>query len=143
MVIHQISVFVENRHGRLSEILGVLADANIDLRAVSIADTTDFGILRMILTDPDRAIELFRQKGITASRTEVLAAELRDVPGSLHKVLLILGEAGISVEYVYAFITRKDQDAYVILRVEDNAQAAQVLTAAGIKLLNPGEVYGI
>ncbi len=143
MFIEQISVFVENRQGALSYILGVLAEGNIDLRAISIADTSDFGILRMIVPDPDGALALFKAKGITASKTEVTGCRLPDEPGSLYKVLKTLCDAGISVEYIYAFITRRDEDAYVIVRVEDNKQAQSVLQAAGHKLIGPEDVYNI
>lgn len=143
MQIHQISVFVENKKGRLSEVMGIIAEGNIDIRALSLADTSDFGILRMIVDNPDKTIAAFREHGVMASITEVIAAELDDHPGALNNVLNVLAKVDISVEYIYAFITRKDQDAYVILRVEDNTAAAAALQEAGIRLLSPDEVYSI
>ncbi|MCL1807014.1 MAG: hypothetical protein FWG31_04860 [Oscillospiraceae bacterium] len=143
MFIDQISVFVENKQGALKDILKILADGKIDLRAISIADTSDFGILRMIVPNPDGALELFRSKGVTASKTQVTGCKLSDTPGSLYHVLNTLHDAGISVEYVYAFITRKDEDAYVILRVEDNDAAQKTLLAAGHSLIDPHDLYGI
>jgi len=143
MTIHQISVFVENKSGRLSEITGALAGADIDIRALSIADTTDFGILRLIVSDPDKALATLKAAGLTVSRTEVIAVCLEDKAGALHRVLEALNRADIAVEYAYAFLTRKSGSAYVILRVEDNAQAAGALKANGITLLQAGEVYGI
>ena len=143
MVIEQVSVFVENKKGALSDILGILAEGKIDLRAISIADTNDFGILRMIVPDPGRALELFKSKGVTASKTAVTGCRLPDEPGALHKVLQTLCDAGISVEYIYAFITRKNEDAYVIVRVEDNDLAQSVLEKAGHTLISPNEVYGL
>ncbi len=142
MTIYQISVFVENRVGRLSEITGVLARENIDIRALSIADTSDFGILRLIVDQPDKAVKALRDAGITVSKTEVVAVRLNDKPGGLHEVLVKLGEREITVEYVYAFITKSD-DAYVILRVEDNQKAAGVLLENGYELLRDSDVYGL
>lgn len=142
LTIYQISVFVENRLGRLSEITGVLAKENIDIRALSIADTSDFGILRLIVNQPDRAVEALRAAGITVSKTEVVAVRLNDRPGGLHEALVKLGENSITVEYVYAFITKSD-DAYVILRVEDNQKAAEVLRSNGYQTLCDSDVYGI
>ena len=143
MLIHQISVFVENKQGRLREVMDVIAGAGIDIRALSLADTSDFGILRMIVDDPGKAAALFRENGIMASVTEVIAAELDDKPGALAHVLSVLAGVDISVEYIYAFITRRDQNAYVILRVEDNEAAAGALTKANISLLSPDEIYSI
>jgi hypothetical protein len=143
MVIEQISVFVENKQGALKDILDVLADAGIDIRAIMIADTTDFGILRMIVPEPDKTLGLLKGKGIAASKTEVTGCKLADEPGALRNVLATLQDANISVEYIYAFVTRRDEDAYVILRVEDNALAQSVLQKAGHGIIDPKEVYGL
>ncbi len=142
MKIKQLSIFVENKPGRLSEITGVLAGHGIDLRALCIADTTDFGILRLIVSDPDKALSLCREEGMTVSVTEVIAVELEDQPGGLHKILKILSDKGIGVEYIYAFVTCP-KDAYVILRVEDNDKAAGVLQEKGVRLLSSEEVCGL
>lgn len=143
MIIDQISVFVENKQGALSDILGILAEEKIDLRAISIADTSDFGILRMIVPDPDGTLALFRSKGITASKTAVTGCKLPDAPGALYTVLKTLCDAGISVEYIYAFITRRDEDAYVIVRVENNDKAQEVLQKAGHIIVDPKEIYSL
>ncbi|MDR0325648.1 MAG: hypothetical protein LBI19_06110 [Oscillospiraceae bacterium] len=143
MVIEQVSVFVENKKGALKDTLGILAEAGMDLRAISIADTSDFGILRMIVPDADATLELFKSKGVTASKTAVTGCKLPDEPGALHKVLSTLCEAGISVEYIYAFITRRNEDAYVILRVEDNVFAQYVLKSAGHTIMTPGDAAGL
>ena len=142
-MIHQISVFVENRFGRLAEVTGVLKDNNIDIRALSIADTTDFGILRLIVNDPEKAAASLKAAGMTVSKTEVVAVRLADTPGSLHSILCALKDAQIGVEYVYAFLTKKNDDAFVILRVEDNARACDVLVKQGFGFLSPSDVYGI
>lgn len=143
MLIDQISVFVENKSGRLSDITGVLSRENIDIRAFSIADTTNFGILRLIVNDPEKAEKALKESGLTVSRTQVIAVRIGDKPGSLHSVLQVLKSDGISVEYAYAFITRRHDDAYVILRVEDNEKAVKVLKANGVPILPASEVYTI
>jgi hypothetical protein len=143
MVIEQVSVFVENRKGALKNILDILADASVDIRAISIADTTDFGILRMIVSDPDKALRLLKEAGATASMTEVTGCKLKDEPGALRNVLAILCERDISVEYVYAFVTRRSEDAYVILRVEDNVLAQEILQKAGYGIIEPDEIYSL
>lgn len=143
MLISQISVFVENKSGKLSKITGLLSDAKIDIRALSIADTTDFGILRIIVNDPEKAEKVLKENGLTVNKTKVIAVELDDKPGSLHRVLQTLSDSGIGVEYAYAFITRKNDNAYVILRVEESLSAIEILKKAGIKLLQASEVYSI
>lgn len=143
MNISQISVFVENRLGTLKEITAVLRDNNIDIRALSIADTTDFGILRLIVGHPERAADLLKKAGFTVSVTSVVAVGIDDKPGALHDVLEMLSDAEIAVEYAYAFITRKHDGAYVILRVEDIERASEVLKKGGIHVLDGEEVYSI
>ncbi len=142
-MIQQISIFLENQSGRLAEITRILAEAEVDIRALSIADTTDFGILRLIVNKPDRAFEVLRDNGLTAIQTKVVAVHLEDVPGALHRVLQILQDKGINVEYAYAFITRKADDAYVIVRVEDDARAVEELRRHGVALLAPEDVYTV
>lgn len=143
MLIKQISVFVENKPGRLSEITDVLAKNQINLRALSIADTTDFGILRLIVNDPDRAMSVIRDAGFTASLTNVLAVSLRDETGALAGVMQTLYEAQITVEYIYAFIGAVDQQAYVIIRVEDNDGAIRAMQKRGIELLDAEKIYSM
>ncbi|MDR1510089.1 MAG: ACT domain-containing protein [Synergistaceae bacterium] len=132
MTVDQISVFIENKPGTLAELTGIVGDAGIDLRALSLADTADFGVLRLIVDDPDKALELLRKAGFAVSITRVLAVPITDSPGGLAKVLRILADEGVSVEYSYAFITRKQGKAYVILRVENNELALGILTRKGI-----------
>ncbi|MDR3321029.1 MAG: ACT domain-containing protein [Synergistaceae bacterium] len=141
MTVDQISVFVENKPGRLAEIAAILGDAGVDMRAMSIADTSDFGILRLIVDDPKRAQDLLNSAGCVVSVTPVLAVSIADKPGSLAKVLGVLSEADISVEYAYAFITRKQSGAYVIFRVEDNARALETLTKHGVKTAGASDLY--
>ena len=143
MLISQISVFVENKPGRLSQITGYLAEAAIDIRAFSIADTTDFGILRLIVSDPEKATEVLRANNVTVSQTQVIAVKIADQPGALHDVLAMIHEAGISVEYAYAFITRRRDDAYVIFRIENIDGAIAALQKAGVPFLNAEEAYAL
>ena len=135
MTISQISVFIENKPGRLTEIIKVLSDNGIDIRALSIADTTDFGILRIIASEPERAVQVLRDTGVTVSKTEVIGVLFDDKTGALLDVLEILNKESIAVEYAYAFITHSKTEASVILRVEDNAKAIKVLTDAGVSLV--------
>ncbi|HIU33214.1 MAG TPA: ACT domain-containing protein [Candidatus Pullichristensenella excrementigallinarum] len=138
MIARQLSVFVENRMGSLYEIAEALADNGVDIRAITLADTVEFGILRLIVSDPDRAMEILKAKSFAVSITEVIAVKVSDRPGGLKEVLGILREANISVEYVYAFVS-KSVDASVILHVQDNRRALEVLAEHGVPLMD--EVY--
>ena len=140
MVVKQLSVFIENKSGRLVHITEILGKNQIDIRAVSIADTTIFGILRLIVDDPDRAKMVLREAGFTVSITEVIAISIEDEPGGLSKALRVLSVAQISVEYMYAFLSREDKTAYVIFRVEDNDEAVQALRKAGIVCLSSEDI---
>ncbi|MGN1480705.1 ACT domain-containing protein [Porcipelethomonas sp.] len=141
MLIKQISIFVENKPGRLSAMTDILKENNIDIRALSIADTKDFGILRLIVNDPDKACSALKNADCTVTITDVLAVGVEDRPGGLSAVMHTLYENGISVEYMYAFVSKSEDVAYVILRVADNNKAAEVLKTAGIKLLTSKEIY--
>lgn len=140
-MIKQISIFVENKAGRLKAMTNILKDNNIDIRALSIADTKDFGILRLIVNDPDKACGVLKDAECTVTITNVLAVGVDDNPGGLAKVMDTLYENSISVEYMYAFVSKSEDVAYVILRVADNKKAAEILENAGIKLLTSQEIY--
>jgi len=143
MLVKQISIFLENRVGRLQEVTGVLADADINIRALSLADTSDFGILRLIVDRPDEAQKALQDGGFTVKENEVIAAEVEDRPGGLAKVLGAFSRAAISLEYMYAFVERKADNAVMIFRVENNARAIKSLQDAGVSLLADSEVYGL
>lgn len=143
MLISQISVFLENKPGRLLAITEVLERENVDIRALSIADTTDFGILRIIANDPERAVIALKKSGFTVNTTKVIAVRIEDKPGGLHKILAHLNDLGVGVEYAYAFITRRSEDAFVVLRVEDNDRAVEYLKEKGISLLSEKEIYSL
>ncbi len=140
-MIKQISVFVENKKGRLARITEVLGKADIDLVALSIADTTNFGIMRCIVSDPEKTIQLLRSHGFTASTTEVIVAEVPDQPGGLASVLDALDSAGLSVEYLYSFVRTHGKNAMILFRVEEVEAAVKVLTESGVKLLSEADVY--
>ena len=140
MTIKQLSVFVENKQGRLSEITGILQGAGVDIRALSLADTTDFGILRLIVDKEEAAEAALRGAGFTVSLTPVIAAGIADRPGGLAEAMATLRDGGISVEYMYAFISRRKEMAYVILRVDDNGKAAELLQKAAFPLLTEEEI---
>lgn len=143
MIVKQLSAFVENKPGRLYEITDILSKNQVDIRALSISDTTNFGILRLIVNNPDAAEKVLKAAGFTVSQTEVLAVGIQDQPGGLAWPMKVLHEAGIAVEYMYAFISRDVQSAYVILRVENNQQAAEILTQKGIHLLDSKQIYAM
>ncbi len=140
MTAKQISVFLENKPGQLAEFTEVLNDANIDMRAFSIADAQDFGIVRMIVNDSYQTACVLKDAGYILSVTPVLAVEIPDVPGGLNKILQILGKNGIDIEYTYAFTTRKIGTAYMIFRVVDSEKAAEILGKEGIKLISQDQL---
>lgn len=141
MTIKQLSIFVENKPGRLSEITEILEKNNIDIRALSIADTTNFGILRIIVDNPDKAQDALKDAGFTVSLTNVIAIGVDDRPGGLSRVMHCLFEASISVEYMYAFISKEEKSAYVILRVENNEKALEALRKNDVPILTSADIY--
>ncbi len=143
MFVKQISVFIENRRGRLAEFTKVLGDAGIDLIALSVADTTDFGILRTIVTDTDRAINLLREAGYTVSITDVLAVSVPDTPGGLAQVIAHLSEGSISIEYLYSFVRNVDGQAIVIFRVDKLVPTYELLKSRGVTLLDQAQVRNL
>ena len=140
MKLKQLSVFLENRSGSLMELTSALAEAGINMRAFSIADTTEFGIARMILADDEeRALSELTSRGFLAKINKVIAAQLDDSPGSFHRVVAALANAGISIEYSYAFFA-PDNKPYAIIRTSDNTPAIEALEAAGIHTLQPEDM---
>ncbi|MEG0157168.1 MAG: acetolactate synthase [Anaerovoracaceae bacterium] len=134
MFIKQISVFLENTTGRLEEFTKILEEYKIDMKALSIADTEEFGILRCIVEEPEAATTILKENGFTASITEVLAVEMEDIPGGLHRILHVLAKEDIAVEYVYSIIRSKQKNGVIVIKVEDPRIAGEVLQAAGINL---------
>ena len=143
MTVEQLSVFVENKPGKLVEALGILAEAEIDLRALSLADTSDFGILRAIVDKPGKALEVLSKAGFLVKSNDVLAVVVGDKPGGLANVVRVLSDAGVDIEYTYAFVAHSSDNAYVILRVGNNDAAVKILTMSGITLLTDKEMYNM
>jgi hypothetical protein len=136
----QISIFIENKSGRLAEVTDLLARNSINIRALSLADTADFGIFRLIVNDPDTAERLLKDRGFTVARNEVVAVEVPDRPGGLAGILAALQGKGINVEYMYAFVQRSEGNAVLIFRFDDVAKAVAALGAAGIRTLSNEEM---
>ena len=143
MKVEQISVFLENKSGRLSEVTRILGAGGINLRALTLADTTDFGILRLIVNDNRRAVELLKGGGFTVGTTEVVAVEIPDRPSGLADILDVLGGAGINVEYMYAFVEPCAGKAVVIFRFDDAERAITTLQKAGVTILPGEKVYAL
>lgn len=143
MKVQQISLFMENRAGRLAEISRLLADAEINIRALSLADTSDFGILRLIVDKTEHAYRLLKGAGYTTSRTDVVAVEVPDRPGGLAEVLTTLEKGVINVEYMYAFVERRPSEAILVFRFENPDKALEVLQAAGLTVLSEKEVTSL
>jgi hypothetical protein len=139
MLVRQISVFLENKSGRLAEVTRILGEKDINISALSIADTTDFGILRLIVNKPEEAESLLRENGFTVSCTNVIAIAVSDKPGGLAKVLTVLENNSVSIEYMYAFVGKTEDEALVILRVEDPDKAIVILNENGIRVLASAE----
>lgn len=137
----QISVFLENKAGRLARVTKVLGEACINIRALSIADTSDFGILRIIVNNPDKAYQILKDAGFTVSETEVIAVQVPDLPGSLAGVLEQMSEEKLNIEYLYAFLGTNQEDALVIFKVEDIQLARKSFKEMGINFLEEQELY--
>ncbi len=136
MAVKQISVFLENKRGRLAEVTTSLSKEKINIRALSLADTADFGVLRIIVDSPDRAVAALKAHGFVAQVTEVIAVEVEDRPGGLAHILEVLDEDNVNVEYMYAYVEKKRDHAIVICRIDDRERALQVLEKHGIPTLN-------
>lgn len=132
MIIHQLSVFLENRAGQLAEITGILAENNIDLRAINIADTTDYGVLRLIVNDTKKASDILLKHGFILSMTPVTAVSVPDEPGGLNKLLQVTAKEKIDIEYMYSVFGEEQGNAVMVLRVNDTEQLNKALLTAGI-----------
>jgi hypothetical protein len=143
MKVVQLSVFLGNEEGRLAEVTSILAKAKINIRALSLADTADFGVLRIIVDKPDAAILALKKADIVVKTTDVIAAEVEDTPGGLAKVLKVFKDEKINIEYMYAFVEKKNDNAVLVFRVEDIDSVIKKLKKSQLKLLDAEEVYGI
>lgn len=141
MKVQQISVFLENKSGRLAHLTEVLGEAGINIRALSIADTSDFGILRLIVSRPEEAFKALKEAGFTVSITDVIAVEVEDKPGGLARVMKLLESEGINIEYLYAFLEKSSNNALVVFRVEQINDAINLLTKNNINLVKGADLY--
>jgi len=139
-MVKQISVFLENKSGRLADVTRTLGTNNIDISALSIADTTDFGILRLIVNNPDKAEEVLKKDGFTVASTDVLAIAVEDKPGGLSQALTVLEENSIGIEYIYAFVGKCSNEALVILRLDKPCEAIEILKKNEIKVLEQEDI---
>lgn len=143
MTIKQISVFAENRAGGILDVIRALGEGGVDIRALNVADTQGFGILRLIVDNVDKAKEILSDSDTIFSVTDVVGVKVPDTPGGLSKVLSLLAEHNINVEYLYAFVSVSGSSAYVVLRVPDNEVAAALLTVNGIELVTEAEISAL
>ncbi len=141
MFIKQVSIFVENKSGTMAEVLDILGKNNIDLCALSIADTTDFGILRLIVSAPEKAVKILRENGMIVKLTEVIAVGIEDKPGSLSEILNTLKDSSIELDYMYAFIGKTSHGALVIMKTSDPEKTTEVLKAHNITTVDASEIY--
>lgn len=138
MKAEQISIFLENQPGALEHVTRILRDSNINIRTLSLADTSDFGILRLIVNDVEKASRVLKENGFTVNRTNVVAVEVPDRPGGLHSILEVLSTAKVNVEYMYAFVEKSGLNAVIIFRFDDADAAIDVLLKNSLTVL-PGE----
>jgi len=139
-MVKQLSIFVQNKSGKLASAVSVLRDNGVDIRALTIADTPDFGILRLLVDDADKAEEILHENGILVQSTEVVVVAVRDERGGLAALLEPMAEAGVNIEYMYSLIGRSTSDAYMVFRVTDTAAFLTMLEEKGLKHVTPAEL---
>ncbi|BBA70236.1 ACT domain-containing protein [Geobacter sulfurreducens] len=143
MKVEQISIFIENKSGRLAEVTRILGEAGVNIRALSLADTSDFGILRLIVNDREKAKQVLKDRGFTVSKTEVVAVEVPDRPGGLSQILQSLDRESINVEYMYAFVERCGENAVIIFRFDETEKAITALISNGFTVLEGERLYAM
>lgn len=139
----QISVFLENKAGRLCEVTGVLAEAQVNIRALALADTSDFGVLRLIVDNIEKAKEALKKAGFTVGKTNVLAVEVPDRPGGLYEILHLLQSSNINVEYMYAFVQQTGNNAVMIFRFDNTDEALRVIQEKGLRVIDGKTLYSM
>jgi len=142
--IKQISIFIENRPGRTAKAAKTLYDAGVNIRALTIAEAGEFGVIRMVVDDPEKGYRVLKENNaFTVSMTDVLAVEMKDTPGGLYEIMNTLGQNNVNVEYAYAFVTAKAQKAMLILRVDNIAKVRKTLSDIGVKIATLEEIQAI
>lgn len=141
MKVDQLSIFLENRAGRLAEVTRILSEAGVNIRALSLADTSDFGILRLIVSDFETAKTKLKEAGFTVGRTTVVAVEIPDLPGGLHNILSMLQDSNINVEYMYAFVQQSGNSAVLIFRFDRTDQGIELLQKNNINIIPGDKLY--
>ena len=141
MKVEQISVFLENKPGGLEKVTRILRDAGINIRTLAVADTSDFGIVRLIVNDVEKATGVLRESGFTVSRTTVVAVEVPDRPGGLHGILEVIAKENINIAYMYAFAEKSGENAVMLFRFDQQDRAIEVLTKSGIAVLSGEKLY--
>lgn len=142
MFIKQLSIFIENKSGRLADIISKLAENGVNIRALTMADTTDFGVVRCIVSEPEKAVLTLNDMGIVARYSNVIAVAAKDVPGGLATVLKLLNEGNVSIEYMYGFVGKQDETAVMIIRADDPDKAVNILSESGVETVEPDNIYG-
>ena len=143
MKVEQVSIFLENKPGGIGEVTRILKEADVNIRTLSMADTNDFGILRLIVNDVEKAIRILKERSFRVSRTQVVAVEVPDRPGGLHGILEVIAKNGINVEYLYAFVERSGQNAVIIFRFDAPGKAIEALRENGMTVLAGEKLYGL
>ena len=143
MYTKQVSIFLENRKGRLAEVTKLLKDESINIRALSLADMPDLGVLRLIVHDRDRCLRLLRNNGFAARETDVVAVEMEDKPGGLYRIIEVLDREGLSIEYIYTFFSKNAATAIAIFKLDDPARAVETLKRSGIAVLPEDAVQNL
>lgn len=143
MQVEQISVFLENKSGRLSEVTAILSESEVNIRALALADTSDFGVLRLLVDDTEKARQVLKNNGFTVGKTNVVAVEVPDRPGGLHHILTLFYKAGINVEYMYAFVRSSGDNAVMIFRIEKEEEAIRLLEDNDVTVIDGQRLYTI
>ena len=143
MFIKQVSIFIENKSGKIADVIGVLGDNGIDISALSIADTTDFGIVRLITSDAEKSVKVLKEYGAIVKVTEVIGVGVSDTPGGLAKVLRLLKESGVEIDYMYAFVGKSDKGALGVMKVSEPQKAAECFEKNNITTISAGDIYRI
>jgi hypothetical protein len=135
MCTKQVSVLLENRRGRLAEVTKLLSDEGINIRALSLADMSDLGVLRLIVNDRERCLRVLKASGFAVQETDVVAVEMEDKPGGLHRIIRVLDENDVNIEYMYTCLEKNSQNAIVVLRIDDSARAVEAMRNNGFSIL--------